>query len=284
MSKVPREIDELMWEVAELDDLDTIDQFGARYPEFRNELIKRLQMVRSLRGSRPKSATPEFVPRQNVRNFGPSKLAVAMVAIIVLASVSFATYATMKYVRAQEKPVSTSSTTVASSSKVPVPSIPTKRPSPTGVVRTQPELPPGSEQPLREFDTFQFLVTIESEDMSLVDVINEIARVSGAEIVIAPGFEDVSISLSFVEQPAIGVLQELGVRFGFTALRQGATEMLIIPARDESESPTVPVVGAAEKITAETQSELDDSDDSTTSDSDDPKSMDETKDHSNSDK
>ena len=69
--KLPREIDELMWDVAERDDNETLDQFVERYPEFRSELAKRLQMVRGLRGSRPTRPMPAFVPKQTVRNRAP---------------------------------------------------------------------------------------------------------------------------------------------------------------------------------------------------------------------
>lgn len=274
MTKVPREIDELMWEVAEMDDLDTIDQFGARYPEFRNELVKRLHMVRSLRGSRPTNTAPVFIPRQNVRNFGPSRLAMATVAVIVLASVTFATYATMQYVRSHEQPAESIGTNVVFNPPNSNPGPPPPGGTPPRVEQTPFELPPGSEQPLREFDTFLFPVTIESVDTSLVAVINEIARLTGAEIVIAPGFEDKSISLTYVDQPAIGVLQHLGVMFGFTASRQGASSMIIFPATDESASPSVPVRGAAILNTARAQDEPDDTADQTTSDDGDPETLD----------
>ncbi|MCH8979010.1 MAG: hypothetical protein IH945_07175, partial [Armatimonadetes bacterium] len=91
--KLPREIDELMWDVAERDDNDTLDQFVERYPEFRSELAKRLQMVRGLRSSRPTRPMPKFVPNQTVRNLGPSRLVVTGVAGLVIVSVVFATYA-----------------------------------------------------------------------------------------------------------------------------------------------------------------------------------------------
>lgn len=247
--KIPREIDELMWEVSELDDLETIDQFGARYPEFRNELVKRIQMVRSLRGSRPKSATPQFVERQNVRNLGPSRLAIAMVSVIVIASMTFATYATVQYVRSTEEP------TTASTGTEYVLNAPTftdgedRDLTPDQIEQNLSNLPPDSVLPLQEFDAFQFAVTVESVNTTLVEVINEIARVTGTEIVFAPGFEDAPIRLTYVEQPAMGVLHDLGRRFGFTPSRQGATTMLIFPAPDTSGQQTTTAYGAAELIT-----------------------------------
>ena len=253
--KIPREIDELMWDVAELDDLETIDQFGSRYPEFRNELVKRIQMVRSLRSSRPNSSTPTFVPRQEVRNLGPSKLAVASVAVLVVFSVAFAGYATVRFAKSNERPTATAPSNAVAinpSRTVTDGSVREGNVDPTQVDATSgTSLPDGSVLPLREFDAFNFKLTVESSNTTLIDVINQITRESGIETVIAPGFEDERIRLSFIEQPAIGILEELGLMFGFTPIRQGSTSLLIVPAVDTSAQSQRLAYGRAERLGTE---------------------------------
>ena len=75
--RIPREIDELMWEVAEHNDQKMIDDFGSPYPDYRVELSKRIKIVTDLKGSRPSGAPKQFTPVSTVRQLGPSRLAVA---------------------------------------------------------------------------------------------------------------------------------------------------------------------------------------------------------------
>ena len=100
--KIPREMDELMWSVAEADDPQATAEFGERYPDLRVEMTKRVKMVRGLKGSRPRSRAERFVPVQTVRRFGPTKLAVAGVTALVLVSVGFASYAVFQITRKQD--------------------------------------------------------------------------------------------------------------------------------------------------------------------------------------
>ncbi|HXH61619.1 MAG TPA: hypothetical protein VNI20_09705, partial [Fimbriimonadaceae bacterium] len=100
--KVPREIDELMWEVADDNGNEVLlEQFRSRYPEFECELDKRIQMVVDLKGSRPSKMPEQFRPSNEVRNFGPSRLAVVGVTTLVLCSLTFAAYALVQYQNAR---------------------------------------------------------------------------------------------------------------------------------------------------------------------------------------
>jgi len=240
--RAPREIEELMWEVAEGGDQRTIDQFYSRYPEFADELEKRMQMVKTLRGSRPRKDVPSFVPRQSVRTLGPSRLAVAAVSLLVLASVTYATFAAMQFVNSQktvrvEQPpeiVFNPPKFVQEDPRVDTSSVVEEYSAFQGpAVDERPEVP----------DIFMGKVTLQAEDISLSEAIVSIATQAGIEASIAPGFVDKRIRISCVEQPALSVLQELGQRFGFTAFKQGTIQLLIVPARsgDEVDAAGVPL-------------------------------------------
>jgi hypothetical protein len=229
--RVPREIDELMWAVAEQRNAETNEQFLERYPEFSAELDRRVQMVSTLRGSRPRREVERFVPSSSVRSFGPSRLAVAGVALLVLASVTFATYATMQFVNAKRpRPVLTPEPQpeiVFNAPDFPVPSS-------TGgsgledpvFLPNQTDVPPVLED---DFDAFMGLVTIDHEEVPLSDAIEEIANKAGLRVQMAPGFVEKRISIRFVQQPAIEIIERMGATFGFSVFKQGKVELLIIP-------------------------------------------------------
>lgn len=248
--RAPREIEELMWEVAEGGDQRTIDQFYVRYPEFADELEKRMQMVKTLRGSRPRKDVPSFVPRQSVRTLGPSRLAVAAVSLLVLASVTYATYAAMKFVNSQKVVRVEQPTEIVFNPPIFVQEDPP--PDTSSVVEEYSAFqgPADDERPPIP-DIFMGRVTLQAEDISLSEAIVSIATQAGIEASIAPGFEDKRIRISCVGQPALAVLQELGQRFGFTAFKQGTIQLLIVPARPGDEVDAAGVPGGSSVSAAE---------------------------------
>jgi hypothetical protein len=246
--RVPREIDELMWAVAEDGRESTIDQFNSRYPEFEGELEKRRHMVGSLKGSRPHAELPRFVPRQQVRSFGPSRLVVVGVAALVLASVTLATYATMQIVNGKRSaPAPVDGPEIVFNppqfDNDPIPVEPDKSTAP---------MQPDEVQPLQETsqvnDIYMGRITIQSSDVSLEQAIKDMVAQAGLYVTIAPGFEDKRIRVSFVEQPLFDVLQELGQHFGFTAFKQGSAEILIVPALDQNPRNTIAGPGSTSPV------------------------------------
>ena len=99
--KLPRAIDVLMWTVAEKGDEQSIKQFQQRYPGLAGELAVRLRMVAGIKGSRPVGEAGLFVLRDEALPASYSRLAVACVALLLLASVTFAAYATVQYVNSR---------------------------------------------------------------------------------------------------------------------------------------------------------------------------------------
>lgn len=252
--RAPREIEVLMWDVAESGNEQAIEQFNARYPEFASELEKRRQMVGTLRGSRPRREPERFIPRQQVRNFGPSRLAVAGIAAMVLFSVTLATYATMQIVNSKKTeapPVDNPADIVFNPPDFQPPSREEIMPKDTV------PLSPGDTQPLQEDppvsqDVFMGLITLQSDDISLEEAIKDMGQQAGIEVTVAPGFQDKRIRLSFVDQPLFAVLTELGEFFGFTPIKDGAAQVLVIPAVSKDAKNTVGVPGGAQPTAGDT--------------------------------
>ncbi|MCH7905105.1 MAG: hypothetical protein IH944_11165 [Armatimonadetes bacterium] len=245
--KIPREMDELMWSVAEADDPEATAEFGERYPDLRIEMTKRLKMVRGLKGSRPRSRAERFVPVQTVRHFGPTKLAVAGVTALVLFSVAFASYAVFQITRKPD------------SNAAPVEQTPPFEPSTglgtpddaVGLLDVSPgrnqSADPAGPEPVN--DLFLNLVTISEPRMLLTDALRAVAVQAGVTITIAPGFQDLYIRIEYIDAPAKQVLADMGRVFGFTAMQQNARSALIIPAVDPLSASSPPFgLGSSEVI------------------------------------
>lgn len=103
----PRDLDELMWELAEGQNTLAIDQFCVRYPEYAPELRKRASMVKGLKRAKvveaPKPAqTPKFVPRAAPPK--PSSWAVGWTAGLVLAAVGAIAFAVAMFAFPNQNP------------------------------------------------------------------------------------------------------------------------------------------------------------------------------------
>ena len=248
--KIPREMDELMWSVAEADDPQATAEFGERYPDLRVEMTKRLKMVRGLKGSRPRSRAERFVPVQTVRRFGPTKLAVAGVTALVLVSVGFASYAVFQITRKQDS----NTAPIGPAASIDLPS---------GFVAPDDAVEPLEMNPDRTSggdanaavpitDLFQNLVTISEPRILLTDAIRAVAVQAGVTITIAPGFQDLYIRIEYIDAPAKQVLADMGRVFGFTAMQQNARSALIIPAVDPLDASSPPFgLGSSELIPGE---------------------------------
>lgn len=246
---VPKEIDELMWEIAETKDDALQTQFVLRYPGFAQELEKRKIMVSDLKGSRPNKEPALFVPSQEVRNFGPSRASVVAASVVFIASATFAAYATVKYLNKRQI-----NQHVAPIAQVPIESIAIKKqpleeipfnelPQSNAIGSLQPET-----QETQRIDPYLTKITVQSEKTTLTDVINEIANQAGLTITMAPGYEEKTIFILYENQPAIGVLNDLGLKYGFTVFPQGKGEVLIVPARGSGSINAVSADGVANEL------------------------------------
>jgi len=234
VSHVPPEINDLMWQIAESQDDQAIEQFHERYPAYRAELMSRMTMVRGIKGSRPvevKSKT-RFLPSPQRLNSEPPRWIAFAAATFLLAAGVFATLGTLRFVESRNAPpqlvndglknkVVDNSTTGSSQS--------------TSPDITQPENPipePGNEPPRTPVSPMDKPVTIVAKNITLDSALNDIAVQAGIRLESAPGMPDIIIQLDFRDVPALEVLQALGRSFGFTPMVQTSNSALLIPARD----------------------------------------------------
>ncbi len=245
--KIPREIDELMWSVVEHDDEQTIEDFGNRYPDYRVELAKRVRLVRDLKGSRPAAKPPVFKPVKEVRRLGPSRLAIAGVTTLVIASIGFAAYsvAFIYDQRQQEANKPNDNTTII----MPQGNLaqPTGQGNENALQPSETDNRPLVQQGddnRQEFDPLMVPVSLEEPDIMLSDLVGKISLSTGITINLAPGFQDARLVARYVGSPLIYVVRDLGQNFRFTPLVQTSTSILLVPAVDPNAPRYAPLPGS----------------------------------------
>jgi hypothetical protein len=256
--KLPKDIDDLMWQVAEDQSPELMDEFAARFPEHKGELVRRIQMVRQLKGARPKGAA---APRRfKVSDPHPTvplpRWVFALAGCTLLLAGAMAGILVQRFLN---PPPSASQGTGGSSdqgasARTGGPSnLPDGRGS-SGVGTGEPETPSGTggsspsvEPPIPQ-GPFDQRITIEFDRVSLAAVLDAIALKTGVRLQAAPGMPELEIEARYYDLPAIAILNDLGRNFGFTPLKQTETEALLIPAVDPTRPPSSAPGGFAAEV------------------------------------
>lgn len=229
-SRIPQDVERLMWIVAESSDPKAITDFEARFPEFATELAKRRRMVTDLKGAKTAQPAETRIPAFNLRNASPAPAPRGMwiVGGIAFAALSVAVYSvTMKpsavttlppVETVNLKPIENPPTTVYTPPKQPVQTEPPPFQSPTSV---QPPVN-SNDQPK----------TLKLSNTSLIAALKMVGEMAGYRVDIAPGFEDQQVSIDYTQTTTSEMLKDLGMRYGFTAFDQGDGSIIIVPAVD----------------------------------------------------
>jgi hypothetical protein len=251
MNRIPPEIESLLWSVAESGDDQAINEFGDRYPEHRGELLKRLGMVRQLKGARPPDAAfgpPRFeVPRSSKQTFAWPKWtwvpATALLGVMAYASYSY-TLSAMNPPQIQE-PIPNGVT------RLPIVQPngnPNNQQIPKTIPRDDDEPPIVNDKLANSEPPANKTIKLLFERISLHTALDAVGQQSGIRIEIGPGLEDIDISMNYNGYSAIQVLEDMGSKFGFSIFPQGENAVLIIPEIDKQKQqggvvePAVPQV------------------------------------------
>lgn len=246
MSRIPPELDRLMWTLAEESNDRAIEEFVARFPAHRAELMHRTSMVRGLRGAKAglvRKDVPRFAPQPNLPSQTTRPLAFAT-AVLVLAAFGLASYAwiSAKESRSSVTPVA-ENRRVDAPLVVPNPESFVKRSNglPNPIVRDnvigtnplpspggQPIAPPSGPQAPEPAYLKPKDVTI--SDTALQTAIALVTDGSGLRVEFAPGFPDQEVSLSYVGKDTVEILRDLSQKYGFTIFDEGEGRVLLVPA------------------------------------------------------
>lgn len=234
MTKIPPEIDRLMWTLVEQDNDQAIVEFSARHPEYRSELMRRASMVVGLKQLRPEAKVierPPFRPRPSARpSLRPRSY--LLVGGLGLAAVGLAAF-TISYFAFPHPPlpIETPHVTPSSAHVKPHDQVVAKEPphaqAPPMAAPTNEEPPPSSPTP-----PLMKPITLRISSAPLMTVLQAIAAESGMHVVAAPGLANPVIDVSYTNATAMDVLSDLGQHYQFTPFDQGDGSIIIIPAVD----------------------------------------------------
>lgn len=238
MSRIPPEIDDLLWAVAESSNYETADEFVKRYPQYAGELARRRSMVTGLRRRKPaqhvqSSSVPRFKPRS--RPAALPRWAAVTVAALSLGAVAVGAYTVTSFLSppsvkpSSQKPVTYEPLAVGPSSNQEQ----TPEEPPVVPEEVAPNKPDESEPALvpPPVGTVNFEVQGADLESSLV-LLGEEARVS---VIVAPGMPSTIIDANYHDQPLEDILLDLGRKYGFTPFDQGDGSIIIVPTRPEDE-------------------------------------------------
>jgi hypothetical protein len=238
--KVPADLDQLMWFLAESGDLAAIAEFRKRFPDLEPELLRRQSVVRGLKGAKPAGAAAPvgFELRENVVEYGkPANRLVWALGGAAIVALGVASYVVTARMTAQ--PMAKTETPVATTGNA-RPDAPGSdfdsgvRPTvitPEPVPDQKSALGPGDTPPVRENRAlWERPQSIMLEEAPLYDVLQSIANQTGMSLEIAPNTPNPTVSISFENVSGFEMLTELGKAHGFTPLEQGGGKWLIVPA------------------------------------------------------
>ncbi|MCB8933082.1 MAG: hypothetical protein M9921_00510 [Fimbriimonadaceae bacterium] len=243
--KIAPDVDQLMWVLAEQNDRKAVEEFEQRFPDLRLELAKRVALVNNLRGAgravqtdTPRFHAPAATPPRWNRPLAAAMLAACLCALAF--GTFYATRALMPAPQHNAPPAQAGGAGAGAGAPVPK-----KAPDAGGQVPTTtvPNVAPPPIEPPAYVPKYQRRHTIMIDEAGLLTVLEAIATQTGMQVEVAPGLEDVKISCDYRDATGMEMLQDLGTKFGFTALSQGGNRVLIVPATDSRDGgPTGPMV------------------------------------------
>jgi hypothetical protein len=228
MSRIPAPINALMWRIAEEGSPQAASEFEERYPEHATELSRRIEMLHDLKGARPASLpqvaalVPRFAPRET--RLPPSPRMIAWTSGLVLAAVASAAYA----VSMLTMPVPTPAVKpnyAAPTVKAPVAVDPDVNPTNPVTENEAPAPPVATPLYMRPQD-------LRVQHATLSAVIDMIGKQGKISILAAPGMPNPTVDADYDQVTTMEMLNDLGVRYGFTPFDQGDGSIVIYPVRD----------------------------------------------------
>lgn len=279
MSKIPPDVNELMWMIAESNNSQSIREFGLRFPELRAELVDRIRIINEFKGAKTPARQDKPVQftkgaHRAAKNDVSWQLIASTCAVLALALTG------LGYVLLAGKQANRDSGDTMSSVVVPQ----SQKPPQNGGVVYKPELsgssgpqssPSNQNSPgIQTYPSAQSNgnwangsdpnhvgalgtgpqgtdvpkpITVVIKNAKLSDALTIIAAQANIKIQIAPGLKDPPVSIDYQQTLPQDILNSLGNQYGFTPFYQGNGLYVIIPAREKGNPG--PTSGGADGLT-----------------------------------
>lgn len=234
-----------MWLVAEKSDPKAIEDFGARFPQYRSELGKRLALVRNLRGAKAQHSAPAVRPAFNPAvRFTPSPARFFGFGIAAgVAAISIASYYVVNSRSAAPAPIV----------KAPVESTGKELISKPGPAMRKEnlilpkeyrykEIPPISTAhdpaldhmpieygPAAEKAKPETAKDVDIRKAPLITALLMIAESNKIKLTLAPNLPNPNISVAYKGMSAKAMIKDLSAKYGVVAMDEGDNEILLLP-------------------------------------------------------
>ncbi len=264
--RIPNDIDQIIWEIAESNRPEDVLDFERRYPSYRLELHKRIKMVAALRQGKPDQpaeAPARFTPKPSIsptRGLHPALIAFAAVlAVVAIGGVTQSILSKSPEVQARvEVPRQPYTETPAPDQNATSPQgvNPQMSPpiNPQGNLQGNQETAngvgpanldaagkpvddgllnaPDSGERIPEFHRKKSLKLAKAPLMAALKLI---ADSGGLRCEFAPGFPNPDVVVDFREMSPVEMLQQLGRDYAFSTFEEGERNVLFVPAVDPAE-------------------------------------------------
>jgi len=254
--KIAREVDSLMWSIAETGDFHAIENFKRQFPDLHAELSHRVLLIKDLKKAKSLQFAdvprPPFVPPSKAGGPVTWPMAGLVILVVSITTVAFVTHAKngepMRY--GDYKPT----TTNFQYQNRPRPhSVNVDQPAhrvPTALMVVSPNIPPNAtlgdpasgstpgvnaapsdanaamgqvSQPKME----RLHVTMMQAPLS--SVIGSISSTYKIDVKTAPGFPNPTVDVDEQDTDAKSLLDRLGQRYGFGVIVEGVDSYLLVP-------------------------------------------------------
>jgi hypothetical protein len=254
--RIPNDIDQILWEIAESNRTEDVLDFERRYPNYRLELHKRIKMVAALKQGKPGEqnvAPAKFTLRADSprhRGLHPAIIAFATVlAVVAIGGVTQSVLSRKAEIQTRveipRQPYAGTIDPGTPSQTIPdgMPINPLVNPQgndTTNVETEQPRLDAGgqpldaglmaSPPPTENIPDFHKRKSLKIAKAPLMAALKLIADSGGLRCEFAPGFPNPDVVVDFQEMSPVEMIQQLGKDYAFSTFEEGERNLLFVPA------------------------------------------------------
>ena len=235
---IPKEIDELMWTIADGTDQSAIEEFGDRYPALREELLKRIRTIKALKSG---NRLPRSVPVPTFQNtqVRPAnwRLVWSSFAVAVLGLIAFGAYR----VSTRSIPIPDVAPVNVAPARLPEAHVAMNAPVDQRRLNVTPNngnettVPPANNQPITNQNIVGSKRSISLNSIPLHVAILLVADQDHLSVTLAPGLPNPTVKVEFQNMAPMDMMKELGQQYAFSTVLDGAHSIIIIPKKDEDE-------------------------------------------------
>jgi hypothetical protein len=250
--KIAKEVDAMMWDIANTGDFQAIENFKKQFPDLHGELSRRVLLLKDLRKAKSLQVAPvtrpAFVPKAKIRHYvswpavGLATLSLAVAATATVKTIS--SRSSGDGCCAESNGPHLVNTSIrhfpqkrllrSPDDRPPRPhTIPVDSQKPTNFGSPATAMPPPMQGSLTKSDGAgePVRLRVALKEASLSEVIHAISATFKLDIQTAPGLPNPSVDIDEQDTDGRGLLDRLGRKYGFGVISEGTNSVLLVPTQ-----------------------------------------------------